>query len=100
MRLSCRTSSRGTEYLAGYLGAARVVAFKSKEPDKFGNEQWEVFVAEPEPKSNGDQPRQRREQPRQEVIPPQRARRDPRQAAVNEWAARFDEHGPDEGPDF
>jgi hypothetical protein len=54
MRLSCRTSAKGNEYLSGYLGAARVIAFKAKEPDKFGNPQWEVFVAEPEPK--GDQP--------------------------------------------
>jgi hypothetical protein len=48
MRLSIRQSARGTEYLSGFLGLSRVVAFKGKEPDKFGNEQWEVFVAEPE----------------------------------------------------
>jgi DNA-binding cell septation regulator SpoVG len=34
---------------------------------------------------------------RQEVTPPShaRSRRDPRQSAVDEWAARFDERGPD-----
>jgi hypothetical protein len=58
MRLSCRTSSRGREYLSGFLGCARVVAFKAKELDRFGNEQWEVFVAEPPQR---DQPRQRPE---------------------------------------
>jgi hypothetical protein len=105
MRLSCRTSSRGNEYLAGYLGAARVVAFKSKEPDRYGNEQWEVFVADPEPKGNGDQRPQRRDQPRQEILPPDRdatsaPRRDPRQAAVDEWAGRFDARGPDQEPSF
>jgi hypothetical protein len=50
MRLSIRASAKGTEYLSGFLGCARVVAFKAKEPDKYGNEQWEVYVAEPEPK--------------------------------------------------
>jgi hypothetical protein len=67
MRLSCRTSSKGTEYLSGYLGAARVVAFKAREPDKFGNEQWELFVSESQPK--GDQA------PRQEILPPERPAR-------------------------
>jgi hypothetical protein len=48
LRLSCRTSAKGAEYLSGFLGCARVVAFKAKEPDKYGNEQWEVFVSEPD----------------------------------------------------
>jgi hypothetical protein len=48
MRLSCRTSSKGTQYLSGFLGCARVVAFKAKEPDRFGNQQWELFVSEPQ----------------------------------------------------
>jgi hypothetical protein len=52
MRLSIRKSASGTEYLSGFLGAARVVAFKAKEPDCYGNDQWEVFVAEPEPKAD------------------------------------------------
>jgi hypothetical protein len=51
MRLSIRESSKGTPYLSGFPGCARVVAFKSKEQDRWGNEQWEVFVSEPEPKS-------------------------------------------------
>jgi hypothetical protein len=55
MRLSCRTSVKGTEYLSGFLGAARLVGFKSKEPDKYGNEQWEIYAQEPEPKTDSDQ---------------------------------------------
>jgi hypothetical protein len=100
MRLSIRESARGTEYLTGYLGLSRMVAFKSREPDKFGNEQWELFVSEPEPKDG-----QRRDLPTrgsttwsapgQEVLPPERTtlhrneRRDPRQDHVDELAARF-----------
>ena len=41
--------------MSGFLGKARVVAFKAKEPDKFGNEQWELFVSEPEPRGEVDQ---------------------------------------------
>jgi hypothetical protein len=40
-----------------------VIAFRGKEPDRFGNPTWEVFLVEPEQR---DQPRQlpaRREQP-------------------------------------
>jgi hypothetical protein len=47
LRLSCRTSAKGAEYLSGFL-ACPCVAFKAKEPDKYGNEQWEVFVSEPD----------------------------------------------------
>ena len=55
MTLSERTSAKGTAYMSGFLGKARVVAFKAKEPDKFGNEQWELFVSEPEPRGEVDQ---------------------------------------------
>jgi hypothetical protein len=48
MTLSERTSARGTTYLAGWLGKAKVVAFRGKGPDKFGNPTWDVFVAEPQ----------------------------------------------------
>jgi len=47
--LSARTSSKGNEYLSGYLAKARVVAFKG-QPDRFGHETWNVYVVEPEPK--------------------------------------------------
>jgi hypothetical protein len=113
MRLSIRESAKGRPYLSGYLGAARVVAFKATERDKFGNEQWEVFVAAPEPKAGA---------PRQEILPPERPtrgqgtwnaardlpvgetavhkneRRDPRQERIDSLARAFDERPPDEVP--
>ena len=55
MQLSERTSAKGNRYLAGWLGKAGVVVFRG-EPDKYGNETWDLFVATPEPKL---EPRQR-----------------------------------------
>jgi hypothetical protein len=55
MTLSVRTSAKGNVYLAGWLGRASVVAF-SGEPDKFGNETWDVFLAEPEPRDATPKP--------------------------------------------
>jgi hypothetical protein len=111
MRLSIRESGRGTPYLSGFLGCACVVAFKGKEPDKYGNEQWEIFVAEPEPKGE-----QRREQPTRgqstwdrsrdhdlsvgETWVIKNERRDPREEHIEELARRFDERGPDQEPGF
>jgi hypothetical protein len=63
MVLSERTSSRGTTYLAGWLGKAKVVAFRGKEPDKFGNPTWELFVSEPQPREQPKQLPARREAP-------------------------------------
>jgi hypothetical protein len=48
-KLSVRTSSKGREYLSGWLGKASVVGFQG-DPDKFGNPVWDVYVSEPEPK--------------------------------------------------
>lgn len=47
--LSVRISAKGRQYLAGWLGKASVVAFAG-EPDKWGNETWDVFLAQPEPR--------------------------------------------------
>jgi hypothetical protein len=47
--LSVRTSARGRQYLSGFLGKSRVVAFEG-EADRFGNATWDIFVAEPEPR--------------------------------------------------
>ncbi len=47
--LSRRTSTKGNEYLAGWLGKASVVAFPG-EPDKFGNPTWDLFLSHPEPR--------------------------------------------------
>jgi hypothetical protein len=52
MQLSERTSARGNRYLSGWLGKASVVAFLDEQPDKFGNPQWSVFVAEPQPRTD------------------------------------------------
>lgn len=55
--LSIRTAASGHQYLSGYLGKARVVAFTG-EPDKFGNETWDVYLSEPEPRqASGTGPR-------------------------------------------
>jgi hypothetical protein len=48
LELSESTSSKGTVYLSGYCGAAKVLGFKSTEVDKYGCPHWELFVAEPE----------------------------------------------------
>lgn len=53
MRLSVRTSAKGTSYLSGYLGKAQVVAFKGG-PDAHGNETWDVFVSEPRQEARQD----------------------------------------------
>jgi hypothetical protein len=46
LKLSERTSARWTQYLSGWLGVAKVVGFKPKELDKYGNMQLEVFVTD------------------------------------------------------
>jgi hypothetical protein len=108
MRLSIRESARATEYLSGFLGAARVVAFKAKEPDRYGNEQWGVYVAEPEPKdgqrrdllvrgqSSWDRSRDH-DLPTGETRVVKNERRDPHQERIDELAAQF---RPDEEPGF
>jgi hypothetical protein len=55
MTLAERTSAKGNVYLAGWLGKARLVGFKSKERDRYGNEVWEIYAQEPEPKAASDQ---------------------------------------------
>src|SRR5690348_5379754 len=52
LQLSERTSAKGRPYLGGWLGKASVVAFQAEEPDKFGNPVWDVFVAEPQPRTD------------------------------------------------
>jgi hypothetical protein len=84
-RLSCRTSSKGREYLSGFLGCARVVAFKAAEPNKFGNEQWELYVAEPQQRDDSRSAQGRPQTARHE--PPGRAVLDaaPRSRDRSEW---------------
>jgi hypothetical protein len=72
MTLSERISERGNVYLSGWLGRARLVGFKAKELDRYGNEQWEIYAAEPPPKADGDrEPRQQSER----APPPTRGQR-------------------------
>jgi hypothetical protein len=47
LRLRERVSAKGTAYLTGLSGEARVVGFKSKEPNKFGNPVWDLFLQPP-----------------------------------------------------
>lgn len=63
MRLAVRTSGKGNAYLSGWLGKARVVAFMG-EPDQHGNECWDVYVSEPEPRQDAQEPRQASEHTR------------------------------------
>jgi hypothetical protein len=49
--LSVRTSSKGNEYLTGYLGKAKVVGFRG-EPDKWGQDTWDLWLATPEPRTD------------------------------------------------
>ena len=53
MQLSERTSAKGTRYLSGFLGKAKLVAFLDQAPDRYGNPQWSVYASEPAPR--GDQ---------------------------------------------
>ena len=48
LELRERTSARGTRYLAGWMGKARLVAFAG-EPDERGHRVWSVYASEPEP---------------------------------------------------
>src|SRR5690349_23017582 len=50
LTLSERTSAKGNAYLSGWLGKASVVAFRG-EDDRHGNPTWDVFVSEPQPRS-------------------------------------------------
>ncbi len=56
LQLSERVSGKGNAYLSGWLGKASVVAFRG-EPDKHGNETWDVFVSTPEPRPEAGQER-------------------------------------------
>jgi hypothetical protein len=49
VKLSQRTSGKGTIYLSGWMGSARLVGFLDKEPDKNGDPVWNVYAAEPRP---------------------------------------------------
>jgi hypothetical protein len=50
LELRERTSGKGTRYLSGWFGKARLVAFAG-EPDEEGHRTWSVYASEPEPRS-------------------------------------------------
>jgi hypothetical protein len=64
LNLSARVSKGGKRYFVGWLGRAKVLGFPASEPDKFGNEQIELFVVEHEPRQEaaGARPAARRDE--------------------------------------
>lgn len=54
MRLYERTSRKGTHYLTGRLGAAKVVVLKSSETTEDGTPIWNVLVSPTPPKPAPD----------------------------------------------
>jgi hypothetical protein len=53
MTLWERTSARGTRYLSGFLGKAKLIGFKG-EPTADGTPTWNLFVQEQEPKAEAE----------------------------------------------
>jgi hypothetical protein len=49
LKLAQRTSGRGTVYLSGWMGQARLVGFPG-DPDEHGNPTWLVYASEPQPR--------------------------------------------------
>jgi hypothetical protein len=66
MSLTIKRSSKGTDYLQGYLGNLSVIAFRGK-PNQWG-ETWDIFLQEKQPQQ-GQKPRSDyRQRPSQEAI--------------------------------
>ena len=92
VKLSERTSQKGSTWLSGWLGAARLVGFRAKEPDKFGNPVFDVYAVEPREQPAAPEPR-----PDPVVYSSERAR----EREVARLAAQFDREAPadaDENP--
>ena len=51
LKLRQRTSGRGTVYLDGWMGQAKLLGFKEAERDEYGNEVWSVYAVTPQPKA-------------------------------------------------
>ena len=51
LKLRQRTSERGTVYLDGWMGQAKLLGFKEAERDEYGNEVWSVYAVTPQPKA-------------------------------------------------
>jgi hypothetical protein len=68
--LSIRTSKGGRRYYVGYLAKARLLGFPTAELDKFGNEQIELYVVEPEPRDGSQRPAPRQQTASSPPSPP------------------------------
>jgi hypothetical protein len=106
-----RRSAKGITYFSGFMGDVQLLLFKEgKEPHPTRPDEevivWKLLIQERDPARRPK--RQERPPAHQaergiatgEAIAERAARHDPRQEAVDEWAGRFDEHGPDEEPGF
>jgi hypothetical protein len=51
LKLRQRVSAKGTTYLTGWMGSAKLVGFKDAERDEYGNEVWSVYAVTPQPKA-------------------------------------------------
>jgi hypothetical protein len=53
VKLTQKKSAKGTVYLSGWMGAARLVGFLAEETDRDGNQVqvWNVYAAEPQPRA-------------------------------------------------
>jgi hypothetical protein len=54
VKLTQKRPAKGTVYLSGWMGAARLVAFLAEETDRDGNQVqvWNVYAAEPQPRAD------------------------------------------------
>jgi hypothetical protein len=53
LKLRQRVSAKGTTYLSGWMGSAKLVGFKDAELDEHGNEVWSVYAVTPQPRESG-----------------------------------------------
>lgn len=52
-----KSQKTGQTYFAGFCGKANVLLFKTDRTDKFGNEVWELKMAEPQKRDgSGERP--------------------------------------------
>jgi hypothetical protein len=50
VKLRERVSAKGTVWLSGWMGSAKLVGFKEAERDEYGNEVWSVYAVTPQPR--------------------------------------------------
>jgi hypothetical protein len=69
------TSAAGRPYLRGWAGASNLVAFRG-EPDEEGRPTWNLYLAERQPKQDGQRQERRPTYPRGEAPDRKAARRE------------------------